>query len=207
MGTRARLEAAGWGHAILYVGQQAWEGVPDRDPADTAAAGRPIVCSRTLLTAAQGRIDADDAIAKAAAEGFARGSVIYLDIEPVSAVSPQLREYYLAWTKRLVEEGRFRPGLYAHQRNAVAIQADMLAASRDGGADMSRTMGVPLWIAAPRDGFSIVQAPQELGLVGANIWQGRVDVTESWGGVTLRIDANVADSPSPSAPIAPPGSR
>ena len=200
-GTRARLERMGWGIAVLYVGQQAWEGVPDRAATDSTGAARPIICSRTLLTAQQGRMDADDAIAKAAADGFSRGSVIYLDIEPVSAVSQPMKEYFRAWTRRMLEDGRFRPGLYAHQRNVAEIHADMRAMHADlRGSAAAAQSAIPVWVAAPSTTFSVVQAPRELGLDIANIWQGRVDVDESWGGVSLRIDANVASTPSPSAP-------
>lgn len=200
-GTRARLERMGWGIAVLYVGQQAWEGVPDRAPTDSAGAARPIICSRTLLTAQQGRTDADDAIAKAAADGFSRGSIIYLDIEPVSAVSQPMKDYYRAWTRRVLEDGRFRPGLYAHQRNVAEIHADMRAVHADvRGTAAAAEPAVPVWVAAPSPTFSVVQAPREVGIGIADIWQGRVDVDESWGGASLRIDANVASTPSPSAP-------
>ena len=59
---------------------------------------------------------------------------------------------------------------------------------------------IPLWLAAPAGDFSLAQAPRESGVDAASIWQGRLTFDEAWGGVTLRIDANVADSPSPSAP-------
>lgn len=198
-GTRARLSAMGWGTAVIYVGQQAWEGVPDRAPGDSSAAGRPIICSRTLLTAAAGRRDADDAIAKAAAEGFPRGTIIYLDIEPVTTVADSLRTYYRAWTRRLLDDGRYQPGLYAHRRNVAQIQADMRAEYANAGASVAPN-SVPIWIAAPAEDFSLVRAPTEAGVVAAKIWQGRLTFDEAWGGISLRIDANVADSPSPSAP-------
>ena len=199
-GTRARLEQMGWGIAVLYVGQQAWEGVPDRAPTDSAGVARPIICSRTLLTTSQGRADADDAIAKAASDGFAPGTAIYLDIEPVGTVSQAMKDYYRAWTRRVLEDGRFRPGLYAHQRNVVEIHADMRAVHGEAGGSAAGQSTVPVWVAAPSPSFSVLHAPRELGIDGATIWQGRVDVDESWGGVTLRIDANVASSPSPSGP-------
>lgn len=201
-GTRGRLEAMGWGTAVLYVGQQAWEGVADSPPADSAAAPRPIICSRTLLSDSVGRRDADAAIVSAAADGFPPGTVIHLDIEPVTAVSADLRSYYTAWTRRLLEEGRFRPGLYAHRRNAAEIHADMKAAAVEAGASTTGTdVHIPLWIAAPTADFSLVRAPREAGVAAASIWQGRLTFDEAWGGTSLRIDANVADSPSPSAPV------
>lgn len=200
-GKRAALEAMGWGTAMLYVGQQAWEGVPDPEPGDSTAVNRPIICSRTLLSDSTGRRDADDAIGRATADGFAAGSVIFLDIEPVTTVPEALRTYYRAWTRRVVEDGRFRPGLYAHRRNATEILKDMRAVSVDAGASVAgKTTDFPLWLASPSSDFSLVQSPLESGVEAASIWQGRLTFDEAWAGVTLRIDANVADTPSPSAP-------
>ena len=42
------------------------------------------------------------------------------------------------------------------------------------------------------------QSPRGVGLDYANVWQGRLDAAESWGGHTLTIDANVANTRSPS---------
>src|SRR5918992_3383954 len=119
-GKREALAAMGWGMAVLYVGQQTWEGLPERRPApdttrppgDTlrAEAAQPsIVCSRTLLTAARGTSDADDAIAKAAGEGFARGAHVFLDIERMTTIPASMREYYRAWVGRMLADGRYRP--------------------------------------------------------------------------------------------------
>jgi len=201
----------GWGTAVIYVGQQAWEGTADAAPADSGrAVATPIVCSRTLLTAAQGRAEADSAIARAAADGFPRGSVIYLDVEPMSAIPPAMRDYYRAWAGRVLAEGRYRPGVYVHHRNAAAILADMRQVYRDAGAMMgSGSSGIPLWVARQDPGFSVLRAPGESSVEGTRVWQGRINVDESWNGVTLRIDANVADVASPSAPMggAAPGTR
>ena len=76
-GTRPVLERMGWGMAVLYVGQQAFEDAPQAMPDST----RPILCSRTLLTAERGRTDARDAIARTSSEGFPRGSIVFLDVE------------------------------------------------------------------------------------------------------------------------------
>lgn len=194
-GTRETLERIGWGIAVLYVGQQAFEGPP---PDTARMAGRPVVCSRTLLTPERGRADAQDAVARARGEGFAPGSIVYLDVERMRAVPDSMLAYYRAWTDELLRDGTFLPGTYAHQANA----AQLLAAARMSFAQAGRTETPPFWIAGGT-GFSLDQPPYALGLAYARIWQGTFDVERTWGGVRLRIDENVADRPSPSTPSSP----
>ncbi len=188
-GTRERIERMGWGIAMLYVGQQAFEGSDDPDP------DGPIICSRTLLTAEQGRLEAIDAANKAAAEGFPTGSVIYKNIEPMHVVPDSMRTYYSAWQRALLEDGRYVPGTYAHQRNAVALRPLAEEAFREAG----RMETPPFWVAGG-SGFDLNQPPWAIGLPFVRIWQGVLDVQRSWGGRALLIDENTATSRSPSAP-------
>jgi Domain of unknown function (DUF1906) len=205
-GKREVLSAMGWGFGVLYVGQQTWEGHPDRVAGDTArpaddslraAAGaqRSIICSRTLLTAAQGIAEADDAIAKALADGFSPGTHIFLDVERMTTIPQAMRDYYRAWVNRVLADGRFRPGIYSHQRNAAEIYADVRAVF-----DAAAIRDEPsFWISSPST-FSLTSAPTDAGFRFARVWQGALDQPQTWNGVTLRVDVNVADSPSPSAP-------
>jgi hypothetical protein len=150
-------------------------------------------CSTQFVNAARGTADANDAIAKTAAEGFANGTVIFLDIERMESVPRAMRDYYEAWTKRVVEDGRFRPAYYTHSFNADQIYGDVkqvLAAAGVSGDP-------PFWIASER-GFSIDKAPTEVGHAFAQVWQGLLDVVETHNGVRLPIDVNVAQLPSPS---------
>jgi hypothetical protein len=190
-GTRPALERMGWGMAILYVGQQAFEGAA---PPDTTT-GRPIVCSRTLLTAERGRADARDAVARTRGEGFPAGSVIYLDVERTSAVPDSLLAYYDAWTGEVLRDGTYLPGTYAHQANAARLFAAARAAYERAG----RAGSPPFWVAGG-SGFSLDQPPYAVGLTYARVWQGVLDADRSWGGVSLRVDENVSDRPNPSAP-------
>lgn len=195
VGTRATLERLGWGTAVLYVGQQAFEDAPPPE------AGRPdstIVCSRTLLTAERGRADARDAAAKAAAEGFAPGSVVFQDVEKMRRIPEGMVAYYRAWQAELLRDGRYLPGTYAHRDNAAALFALAQGVYREAG----RTEAPPFWVAGGR-GFSLDQPPWASGFPFARVWQGALDVDRTWGGVTLRVDENVADRPSPSAPPRP----
>jgi hypothetical protein len=233
-GRRAAIAAAGYGTAVLYVGQQTWEGVASMAPVDDPAIARsgeaaggnapraerspaPVgpppagtaaatprtlalwrqaqapTCSRTLLSAAQGTAEGADAVERTAAEGFPAGTVIFLDLEPMTVVPETMRSYYRAWTRAVLADGRFRPGAYVHHTNATAVHADLRAVASGYGTD------VPVWVARSA-GFSLDRRPEDSGFAFARVWQGALDVRRTWGGVTLTIDENVAALPSPSAP-------
>ena len=55
-------------------------------------------CSTQFVSADRGVRDANDAIAKTAAEGFSPGTTIFLDIERMESVPKAMRAYYEAWT-------------------------------------------------------------------------------------------------------------
>lgn len=194
-GARAALERMGWGIAVLYVGQQAFEDAP---VAGAQQPGGPVVCSRTLLSAERGRGDARDAVARASAEGFAPGTVVFLDVERMRAVPESMLAYHAAWTEELLRDGSYLPGTYAHQANA----AQLFAAARAVYLAAGRADTPPFWIAGGTR-FGLDQPPYAVGLPYARVWQGAFDVDRTWGGVRLRIDENTADRPSPSAPAAP----
>ena len=150
-------------------------------------------CSTQLVNAARGNRDASDAIARTAAEGFARGTVIFLDIERMDFVPGAMRDYYKAWTDRVLGDGRFRPGYYAHSHNADLIYRDVKQVLV---ADGVRT-DPPFWISSTQ-GFATDKSPSEVGHSFAQVWQGILDVVETHNGVRLPIDVNVAQLPSPS---------
>ena len=160
-----------------------------------AAVAKPgATCSASFVTAERGRRDAIDAIMKTTAEGFAPGSVIFLDIERMETIPQRMREYYRAWTASVLANGLYRPGVYAHTHNAQVIYADL--------RDVFTAFGVqgdpPFWIAGSRD-FDIDKQPTEVGHTFADVWQGMLDVVRTHNGVKLPIDINIASVPSPSA--------
>ncbi len=159
----------------------------------TPRAARGSSCSTQFVSAARGRADANDAIAKTAAEGFARGTAIFLDIERMDAVPRAMRDYYKAWTARVVEDGRFRPAYYTHSFNANTIYRDVKQVLARAGIEQDP----PFWIASVR-GFAEDKDPTEVGHAFAKVWQGVLDIVETHNGVQLPIDINVAHLPSPS---------
>ena len=190
-GTRATLQRIGWGTAVLYVGQQAFENQP---VTDTLPPER-ILCSRSLLTVEQARIDASDALAKTAADGFPPGTVIYLDVERMQEIPPAMVIYYQAWHDAVIADGRYRAGTYAHRLNASALYGLAQTAYLRAG----RRESPPFWISGG-SGFTLDQPPTTSGFPFAIVWQGVLDVRRTFAGTTLLIDENVASSPSPSGP-------
>ena len=157
-------------------------------------------CSTQLVSASRGTADANDAIAKTAAEGFANGTSIFLDLERMDYVPKAMRDYYLAWTTRVLEDGRYRPAYYAHSFNANLIYSDVKQVLVAAGVPADP----PFWIASAR-GFATDKDPKEVGHAFAQVWQGLLDVVETHNGVRLPIDVNVAQLPSPSESYSTPG--
>lgn len=94
MQKRAFLKGLGYGIAPIYVGQQQRPGPGSH-----------------ILTTAQGRIDARDAVRLAKRAGFPEQSVLYLDIESGPPASDELVAYYRAWVQGVVEND-YSPGVY-----------------------------------------------------------------------------------------------
>lgn len=190
-GKRAELERQGWGVAVLYVGEQQWADTTSYTP----TAGERMLCTRANLTAEQGAADGRDAARAAQAEGFPAGTVLFLNVERVDSVGARLAAYVRAWTRSLLEGGSYRPGLYAHTQNVAALYALLMSEFTSRGVGT----GPPVWVARSGN-FDLAASPRESGHPYARVWQGRFDTEETWGGARIRIDANVADSGSPSAP-------
>ncbi|MBA3655995.1 MAG: DUF1906 domain-containing protein [Gemmatimonadaceae bacterium] len=151
-------------------------------------------CDVQLVSADQGTKDANDAITTTLAEGFAAGTVIFLDVERMEKIPTRMRDYYKSWTARVLEDGRFRPGYYTHSHNAVMIFSDV--------SDVFDAAGFKeepkFWVAGGK-GFSEEKLPQDVGHAFANVWQGLLDVVQTHNGIRLPIDVNVSHVPSPSS--------
>ena len=194
-GKRETIAALGFGTAVIYVGQQAWGRTTNPAPAQARRArGQGKVCDAAYMGAAQGRVEANDAIAKTAAEGFAEGTVIFLDVERMERVPQAMRDYYRAWTARVLEDGRFRPGVYVHKHNATLIYDDLKAEFAEAGVNEEPAF----WVASGRGFRHATSEPTDVGHQFTTMWQGLLDIVETHGGVRLPIDVNVAAVRSPS---------
>ena len=194
MGKRQTLTTMGWGLAVLYVGQQTFDGVPDvlfEEDFQSSA----VTCSRTLLTTEEGTADAIDAVTKTASEGFPNGTAIFLDIEHMDAIPASMEAYYRAWVQQVLADGRFRPGVYVHRDNAESIHSGIERAY----SDMNASGSAVYWVTSPT-GFSLDASPSDVGFPWASVWQGIYEVSQTWNGATINIDIDIATTSSPSSP-------
>lgn len=194
-GKRETLVDMGWGLAVVYVGQQTWNRTPrPLSPAQAARLKRNgETCSADLLSADRGSQEALDAIRRTEAQGFPKGSVIFLDIERTERMPARMRDYYKSWVAIVLTDGRFRPGIYVHSHNAQTVYSDVKALFEAAGVEEEPRF----WIASARD-FSPDKAPTEVGHDFAGMWQGVIDVVRRVANVALPIDINVSNWPSPS---------
>jgi hypothetical protein len=196
-GTRQKIEDMGWGMAVIYVGQQTWAGVaaPPVGQARAKLARGERACHKGLISGDRGVAEAKDAVETTEAEGFVRGTVIYLDIEYMDRTPASYRDYYRAWVREVLADGRYRPGIYVHTRNAKQIYDDVKAEYVAAGMNEEP----PFWVAGG-DRFSPEKTAQEgTRHAFSAVWQGVLDVTQTWAGFRLPIDVNVAAVPNPSS--------
>jgi hypothetical protein len=224
-GKRETLASMGYGLAVIYVGQQTWGRTPGkahlipvtvtkkvrsrvgrgtkrrwvtRTVTQTVMRKAPppakdATCNADFVTAARGATDGKDAVSRTAREGFAPGTTVFLDIEYMDVTPTAMRDYYSAWVRTVLADGRFRPGIYVHTSNADIVYNDV---KREYLA-VGLTDEPPFWVAKAH-GFDIHKLPSEMGHAFAAVWQGVLDVEQTWGGHKIPIDVNVAGSPSPS---------
>ena len=197
-GKRATLARMSYGVAVVYVGQQTWSEHKQLSRAQQAAAkARGAQCLPEFVAGPRGASEADDAIARTAAEGFPAGTVIYLDLERMQVVPQKMRDYYREWTARVLADGRYVPGVYVHTFNADLVYRDLRGVYSAAGVDADP----PFWVAGGR-GFRRDVSPSDVGHTFAHAWQGVLDVVERRNGFKLPIDVNVAAVPSPSGVLA-----
>lgn len=224
-GKRDTLTAMGYGLAVVYVGQQTWGRLPGaphlvatkvtarvRRTMGRGDARRTVwqritrtvmrratppapdaTCNADFVSGARGAVDGADAVTRAEREGFPRGTAIFLDLERMESIPQAMRDYYKAWVSAVLTDGRFRAGIYVHTFNANAVYDDVKDVYR--GARVATEP--PFWVANAR-GFDLTKLPSEVGHAFAAVWQGILDVKQTWNGHKIPIDVNVSNRKSPS---------
>jgi hypothetical protein len=197
VGKRQTLVEMGWGIAVVYVGQQTWNRAPRKlSPARRAALTKSKAsCNADLVAADRGSADGADAILVAVSEGFPQRSIVFLDIERMEKMPDAMRDYYRAWARQLLTDGRYRPGVYVHAHNAQTVYDDVKAEFAAAHIDEEPR----IWIASGR-GYEEGKAPQDVGFAFAGVWQGMIDVARTVADIKLPLDVNVSAWSSPSEP-------
>lgn len=225
-GKREALTSMGYGLAVIYVGQQTWgrmPGAPHLVPVQVSrrvkqrvgtgrkrrtvwktltrtvmkrapAPAPDATCNADFVSAARGIRDGTDAIARTSRDGFEKGTTIFLDIERMDVLPQIMREYYKSWVRTVLADGRYRPGIYVHTHNANTVYSDVRSVYRIAGVAHEP----PFWVAKSA-GFDITKVPSEVGHAFAAVWQGVLDVEQTWNGHKIPIDVNVSASKNPSA--------
>lgn len=194
IGKRDTLSSMGWGLAIVYVGQQTWGKTPRTlTPAQRSTLKAKDDCSTDLISVEEAVENADEATQIAKAEGFAPGSVVFLDLERMEKIPDAMAAYYRAWTARMLKNGIFLPGYYVHEHNAQQIYDDVISEYRAAGSKAEPRF----WVAGGK-GFDEGRAPQDVGYTFAGMWQGVIDVARSVAKIKLPVDINVGSWASPS---------
>ena len=187
-GHMADLRQMGWGFVVVYVGRQA------------------VGCGSSSLTRAEGLGDAIDTINKAKIDDMPNDTTIYLDIELMENVSGAMIDYMRGWIAGILDDGTYKPGIYAHFRNAVALfnaaQQEYAAHGLPGGAPAFWVVRVPgggvfnVNLSSPADLATLSPTPINF----ANVWQGKINInSETHGGVQFGpVDQDVADTANPS---------
>jgi hypothetical protein len=178
-GKYPHIKACGLGLAIIYVGLQQGG------------------CGQANLSRARGIAHGQDTVTKFIAEGFPDGAVVFLDVEHYSGtLSAPMEDYIRGWISAILDSGRIAAGIYCPTSKANEIRA----AARKEFAAHGLPNGSPVFWAVKVDPRfdPATSTPRGSGVSDASVWQGRLDINETHGGVTIKIDQNVAAIRSPS---------
>ncbi len=157
-GKRALLQSQGFGFVVLFNGRE----------------------SRTLHNSPdarhKGALDAHSAMKSAAEEGFAKGTVIFLDIEEGGRLPTSYHEYLQAWGDGLAKAG-YRAGVYCSAIPVDEAQGVHITTTQDIQAHIS-SPGLAYWVyndACPPAPGCVFPAnpppPAQSGFSSAAIWQ------------------------------------
>jgi hypothetical protein len=185
-----------------YVGKKGHRRKVTRTVMKTALRKAPppaadATCNADFVSGPRGMHDGVDAALRTAREGFPHGTTVFLDLERMDVLHQAMRDYYSAWVRAVLDDGRYVPGIYVHTDNANTVYNDVKAVYRSVGLESEP----PFWVAKSR-GFDTKKHPTEMGHAFAAIWQGILDTKQTWNGHRIPIDVNVAALPSPSSVVA-----
>ena len=175
------MTSMGWGLAPIYVGAQA--------PCVNQS-GLSTFTSSTAAT--EGKSSADDAVSRAAYFGLAAGAPIYYDMEAynttVSGCSSAVMTFISAWSKELHALG-YTAGAYG---SAASLMADMSKAVGTSGFVPPKDIWFADWNGMQTTSDSYFSSAYWTDHQRLHQYSG--DTSQTWGGVTISIDADWSDA-------------
>jgi hypothetical protein len=177
MTKRAALQAAGWGVAPIFVGQQV-TGPGSQNP-----------------SAATGVTDGNQAVSLMVAEGFASGSCVYLDLENGPPLTDLQRDYVANWCDT-VQSGGYQPGVYCSHLLAFDVHT-LRSACRIWAFKVQTNQSHPVPAPFPDPN------PSGCGYIGAYAWQlgqNCIITVPPANLASLDVDLNSAIVQDPGAP-------
>jgi peptidoglycan hydrolase-like protein with peptidoglycan-binding domain len=181
--------ATGWRLLPIHLGAQASCTTRDRYQKNKISADSTSSYSKAR---AQGRYEADVAVAAARRLGITPKSTIYYDLEAFNAGIASCRTsslYFLsAWTRRIHTNG-YVSGVYSSAASGIKILDDARVTPNS-----PFSLPDQIWIAdwnGRADVASTYIRPD--GWAGRRIHQYQGGHKETWGGVTINIDRNYLD--------------
>ncbi|WP_328668620.1 glycoside hydrolase domain-containing protein [Streptomyces sp. NBC_00328] len=168
----------GWRFFPLYVGRQ-----PSSDGGSCGGG-----CAAITSPVSQGTAGADDAVKQAAALGFGKDTVLYLDLEhyePGGKVTDSVLAYLQAYTARLHALG-YRSGAYG---NTSSLVSDLIA--NKSRVTLPDVIHFARWNRVSSTSDSSI--PSTLWNKHQRVHQYVGDTTETHGGVRISIDRDRLD--------------
>ena len=229
-GKRDTLTAMGYGLAVLYVGQQTWgrkPGAPHMERVSVPKKVTSYVGQGQQAPQGDAHGDEDRAAQGAAADARRDLQRRFRQRRTRHARGRRRRAAHRARRLPARHDGLPRPRadgraapvdarlllrVGARRARRRTLRARHLRPHRQREHGLRRREGgvsrrsasksePPFWVAKSR-GFDTTKHPSEMGHTFAAIWQGVLDVKQTWNGHKIPIDVNVAALPSPSRVVA-----
>lgn len=144
---------------------------------------------------AQGRLEADRAVAAATKLGIVAKSTLFYDLEAFDIGNSRCRNsairFVHAWTQRLHQRG-YLSGFYSSAGSGIKMLDD-LRRSNPSGFLLPDTLWIARWDGKPGVAVSTQYLAASAWMPGRRVKQYQGGHNETWGGVTINIDRNYLD--------------